>query len=351
MVGMANIRQSNIELLRMLCMFYIVLHHVIVHALPMVPDFSIFMGAEWYFLQLLNAFCFVAVNVFILISGYFGIKVKFKGFLRLYIMCAFYSCILYHLHLYEIGSHINRWSLYNTIFPFSYNPGWWFVMCYLLLYLISPILNSVIETCSKKKYQYVLLLATIVIVYFGFYRDQDFVNYGFSLYHFAYLYLIGGYLRRYVSLSSKTRFYSIFVYVLGSILMWGNAIIAAKYNVDTHVWFRTLQYNHPMLIINSIALLLFVLSFDFNSKVINFLAPSSLAVYLIHDNNYFRDTIYSYISGAYIGANQGGGRLLVLFAATACIWIMGYVIDVFRRGLTFPIEKRINEFYETIKTR
>jgi surface polysaccharide O-acyltransferase-like enzyme len=55
---------------------------MIVHALPSNSGFGITMGAEWYGLQLLNCMCYVAVNVFILISGYFGIHIKFRSFIR-----------------------------------------------------------------------------------------------------------------------------------------------------------------------------------------------------------------------------------------------------------------------------
>ena len=107
-------RQSNIELLRMLCMLFIVCHHMIVHALPSNPIWNN-NGAEWYGLQLLNCMCYVAVNIFILISGYFSIHIKFRSFIRFYIMLAFYGCVLYHLHLYLIDSHISIIHIYICI--------------------------------------------------------------------------------------------------------------------------------------------------------------------------------------------------------------------------------------------
>ena len=82
-------RQSNIESLRIVLMFFIVLHHFIVHAAE--PDLlysttidpSIAVGA------ILNGFLYMAVNCFILISGYFGIKFKLKGVVNLYLILFF----------------------------------------------------------------------------------------------------------------------------------------------------------------------------------------------------------------------------------------------------------------------
>ena len=338
-------RHSNFELLRMLCMLFIVCHHMIVHALPTHSEFGIALGTEWYGLQLLNCLCYVAVNLFILISGYFGINIKFRGFIRLYIMLAFYGFVLYHLHLYSIGSHVNRWSVYNTIFPITNSPGWWFIKSYFVLYLLSPILNSAIAMLSKAKYKLSLLLFSIVILYYGFYREMEFGNAGYSLSNFVYLYFIGGYLKRYVSATPWLRIPSLSVYLAGTILLWVLTIFAAK-NTTTSVWFSTVQYNHPVLVVSSVAFFLFFTTLRFSSKVINFIAPSSLAVYLLHENVYFNSRIYSYIGDSYFATNYGGGRVLILFAIIIGIWSIGYAIDIIRRGLTYPIEKWSVRIYD-----
>ena len=299
-------RQSNFELLRMLCMFFIVCHHVITHALPINPNYGVSMGTEWYVLELLNSCCFIAVNVFILISGYFGINIKFKSFIRLYIMLAFYGCLLYHIHLFEIESHVNRWSIFNTLFPISNAPGWWFIRCYFILYLISPLLNTAINNFSKKQHQAVLFLLTIVILYYGFYEVMEYANRGFSVSNFIYLYCIGGYLRRYVPCSKKVRFVSITIFFIGTIVLWLTTIEGVLQH-KTDIWYETLQYNHPLLIINAIAFFLFFTTINIKSKMVNFLAQSSLAVYLIHANNYIYNRLCSQVCDWYYSANAGGG--------------------------------------------
>ena len=334
-------RQSNIELLRILCMLFIVCHHVIVHALPLNPEFGIAMGAEWYGLQLLNCMCYVAVNVFILISGYFGIHIKFRSFIRFYIMLAFYGCVLYHLYLYLIDSHINRWSIYNTLFPISNSPGLWFVKSYFVLYLLSPILNVAVNALTKRQYQISILLFTVVILYYGFYREMEFGNAGYSLSNFVYLYFVSGYLKRHVSSTPRIRIPSLLIYLVGSIILWILTILATQNNR-----FATLGYNHPVLVINSIAFFLFFTTFCFSSKFINFIAPSSLAVYLLHDNIYFNSQIYSCICDIYFATNEMAIQKLLLLMVVISICSIGYIVDIIRRGLTYPIETWIVRFYE-----
>ena len=59
-----KVRNSNIELLRIIAMTFIVIWHISVHA----------QKGELNSHNYIVAFCTTGVNLFILISGYFGIK-------------------------------------------------------------------------------------------------------------------------------------------------------------------------------------------------------------------------------------------------------------------------------------
>ena len=88
-------RDSNIELLRLVCMLFILLHHFIVHG-------SEFVTAPSVWLTIMNSFLVIAVDCFVLISGYFGIKAKWKGFIHLYVLCAFYSVFISDIYGKEV---------------------------------------------------------------------------------------------------------------------------------------------------------------------------------------------------------------------------------------------------------
>ncbi len=75
-------RASNFELLRLVCMFYIVLHHFIVHGLKSAGYWG---EAINIYSVISNSFIIVGVNCFVLISGYFGIQSSWKGFIHLYV--------------------------------------------------------------------------------------------------------------------------------------------------------------------------------------------------------------------------------------------------------------------------
>ena len=68
-----SIRESNMELLRVLCMLFIVCGHItLAHKSDLMGDSSYYIN---YFFR---SFAVVAVNVYVLISGYYGIKLKVK---------------------------------------------------------------------------------------------------------------------------------------------------------------------------------------------------------------------------------------------------------------------------------
>lgn len=69
-----KIRQSNFELLRLVCMMMV----MIGHANGYVNETDL-VGARGIAKVVVNQFCLVHVDVFVLISGWFGKKASWKG--------------------------------------------------------------------------------------------------------------------------------------------------------------------------------------------------------------------------------------------------------------------------------
>lgn len=92
-------RNSSIELLRIVLMLLIVVHHGIVHGLGLTalsPKFNsvlLFNPENSPIILLVNALCIVGVNCFILISGYYGIRFSKKKLWYLISILLFYSIV------------------------------------------------------------------------------------------------------------------------------------------------------------------------------------------------------------------------------------------------------------------
>ena len=349
-------RQSNIELLRLVCMFFIVIHHIIIHALPLAPSFSREVMFNAILIDMFDSLVLCAVPVFVLISGYFGINAKVKGLLNFYIQCAFYSGLLYLIYLLVTGLPINRWCIYNTLFPITNNADLWFVECYFMLYLISPLLNKCIDHLSKREFQLGLFVLIAVNLYYGWYlqRPSSNIN-GLNLYNFVFLYFIGRYIAKHVDLSNirKIRIGSICTFVLGSALLGLLPYINAQLGLLPD-WSPILEYrayNHPLLLVNSIALLLLFLTIHFESRSINWLAASAFSIYLIHENSYIRDWWYE-LAANIIDIPGTPIRWLLIPVIAILIMLICLLVDKVRMLITNPLvnyaTKKINSHYPNI---
>ena len=188
-------RQSNMELLRLVAMMMILVMHMDYGAFGLPTAEGVEQAPMTTFGRILvEHLCLVAVNVYVLISGWFGIRPKMKSFVRLMLQVAMYSIII-------TGAFL---LLGKTTFKIGYvtdmliiGKQYWFVVSYLLLYLVSPILNTFVEHSSKREFQWMLL------VFFGFqfiyswiFGLEEFAG-GYSALSFMGLYLLARYVKIY----------------------------------------------------------------------------------------------------------------------------------------------------------
>ena len=287
-------RDSNIELLRLICMFLIVFQHCIhLYAFPEVWDTSV-LSAEVCVASILTGLAYVGVNCFVLISGYYGIKLKLRSALNIYLICAIYALIGYLLHLYIDGVHVGMGLLYHSVFCISHSKLW-FVKCYVGLMLLSPLLNAAIQSMLQQTYKWVLVLLTILNVYLGFlWQDAVFNAQGYTIANFVYIYLIGGYISRYVDMAwmRKHRLSNTGIYLITS-LLWAGSIILQRY-IETP-WDEW-GYNNPFTLIGAISFfMLFLAMPKFYNKWVNWLATGAFAVYLVHCGDYYDSWFRHYL--------------------------------------------------------
>lgn len=308
-------RNSNIELLRICCMLMVTMLHFNhcsnTHFLSF-PDI-IEVGDKWAFL--LESFCIVAVNCFVLISGYFGIKLKGKSILKLYLQCLVMGTVAYLLCVWLTPETLSIKSLMGRFFAFTHN-HWWFVVSYLCLMLFSPVLNGAVKALSKKQLLMSVILFGVVILYFGWYKYLENTNSGYSFINFVFLYLIGRYIGEYVSVDKiqKYRWYSLGGYVLGSIGCF--LLVVCRYYTDWNIRFE-FEYDHPFIILSACCLLLFFLSFNFQSKFVNWCASSVFSAYLLQESPYFGDRVlYPFVGKLFANVEllEWGGVFVVALA-------------------------------------
>lgn len=334
-------RESNTELLRIICIFTILLHHFCIHALyPEVMQLNM-SGYKWdsHVLLFMHAFMFIGVNCFILISGWYGIKPKWRSFINLYLIYAFYNLLQPCTHIAKAllrdGSFSLPCSIHEiitqTLLPFSHG-HLWFMDCYLGLFLTAPLLNAAITHLNKQQHAYVLLLLTIANVYFGDFWSMALINHrGYSLANFVYLYLIGSYLHKYISINTiNNNRWRLFGFYCASGLLWGICTTLKAYHFHLPHW-SAFAYNNPLLLITAICFFLFMMSWHFKSKFVNHIATSMLGIYMLNEGVIKYGFIAPY-SHQFTPAIQ----IIFWFMVSIIFLLFGICIDQVRIFMTKP---------------
>lgn len=188
---MQKYRQSNFELLRILCMFGVLTNHVIQNCYPSLHSGNFTIQNELRIL-LMNV-SIVAVNCFVMISGYFRIKQSVRSFLTLYFQLMFYCGILAIVGIL-LGHETFVMGCLKTIFPFTHG-GMWFMTAYFALFLIAPILNAGYEALNKPHRCIMLGCLILVDMYIGYmHQCREVTQDGYHVIHFVAMYYVGMFL-------------------------------------------------------------------------------------------------------------------------------------------------------------
>lgn len=94
----------------------------------------------------------ICVDVFILISGWFGIRPKIKSVGGLIFQCVSFSLLGAVLHIFSEMNVTQPLSLIRSALDFGA-----FINSYIVLCILAPVLNSFCEKVSKQKFRFFLL--------------------------------------------------------------------------------------------------------------------------------------------------------------------------------------------------
>ena len=261
-------RQSNIEALRLLSMLMV----LNLHSFWGYDHGSGIMQAL-DFLRESTSIC--AVNVFLLISGYFGIKWKWKSFFNLIFQIFFYS---FGVYIVACGVGAIEFSLGGLLSNAkALYASWGFITGYVLLYFCSPLLNSFVDKVHSRH-----LLITILVIFIAenfICRDSGYLNYGL-------LYLIGRFLNKSKAIDSLEikagRYYWVTTLLMFFIVFVLFRFLHITDAVAMQGLFVGYSYAAPLVILQAIFLFLVFGRMHLSSKFINWCASSCLAIFLIH---------------------------------------------------------------------
>ena len=303
-----DIRQSNFELMRIISMFYIAFLHFFCHG----KMFDKTSGYTNIIVICIAALLVVHVNSFVLLSGYFNYDKEFKlsKIIRLNNSMWFYNFLWVIIAMFVFSISFSNAYILDMISIIPRYNNFWFVVVYMLLYLVSPILNMIIRNIDKKQHKTIIIALLIVttlcfITYDNFYGIKK----GYSLFSFIMLYFIGAYLHKYPidknkifkSSKSKVLLFAISLYVISGLINIGLHYLGVRYINSSHEIVRNysyvlktgfFDYFNPIVIFGTIGYFLIFSQLNIKSKIINFYGKYVLGVYLLTDNTIARILIY-----------------------------------------------------------
>lgn len=313
-------RDNGLDLLRILCMLMVVSLHYYGHG-SLIGGQLADGSPNWFLGNLLYPFSLVAVNCFVLLSGYFqcGSRFKLKRVVSTWVQVAVYSVGLYVVVKLLLGG-LSLMELVKSALPVI-TKQYWFVTAYLLMYMVSPFLNCGIAAMGKRlHFMCCCVLLGIFSVAHNLAYIYDFGNIagGYTFLWFCILYIVAAYIRLYVPVEPKHRKWGLLVYGVCALGV-GAARFVAHYATTAILGHPMLtsffySYNSILVVPASIGLFMAMRTVKVDGttgKLIGFFAPLAFGVYLIHDHPAVRPALWS---------------ILKPYAFAGSVWMVPYGI-------------------------
>lgn len=321
-------RQSNFELLRIIAMFLVLIVHADYNSLGELTKNDFINNPVSASTRLLfESISIVCVNLFILISGWFGIRARVKSFLNFYFQCIYFFGGIYLFFLLAGKSELSIGALINCL---GFNN--WFVMSYIGLYILSPLINSFLENSDKRRVGFLLLSFFSFQTICGWTGFARFFDFGYSTMSFIGIYMLGAYMR--ISVNEykflKKRRLNLLFYVAFVIIISLVCVVQEFSGIRLGVY----SYINPLVIAGSAFLFLCFANLKIkNSKIINWIAKSAFAVFLLHTQTYFFEKIFKVTSRDIFASYDGFNCLVIMTVFLLAIFICAIIIDQPRRWI------------------
>lgn len=327
-------RNSNIELLRIILMFMVILLHFNNGEMGGAFNYVENKPLNSFILYFFESLSICAVNCFMLISGYFlayNKTVKLSKILDLLFIVILYNFYGFILSIFMGYSTFSIKSLIGCFVPSNY-----FAIFYIITYIFSPFIVLIFDKLTSKLQNILLIIIFLIFICLPTFIDIiDNIGLnlngispisingncsGYTVVQFFVMMIIGMYLRR-----NNTKVKSIFLlsfYLLSTLIM----TLLINYFPSLY------NYCSIFTVMNAVCLFLLFNKLNFSSKTINFVSKSIFSIYCLHVCFSMEELWRKY----FIMPKFVGGEILAeLLCISISIFIMFTVcltIDIIMRG-------------------
>ena len=255
-----------------------------------------------------------------------------------------------------------------SFFPILIKRHWYF-NAYFLMYLLLPFINYGITQLPKNIYRN--LVVFILCFYLSHYtitrligiQNSTFLIDGYSSMWLLLLYIIGGYIGKYITSNSKKKNYlclSLLMYIFFSLFSSEIyfLLLKSKRNIPNKLF---ISYISPTTVFQALSLIMLFSNLKIENKylmkIISFLTPLNFSAQLIHARLFQVKIRIIKILLKWIISFNNKGLILKIYGIGIVIYIICIIIDYFRlvlfkflkiRKFCLFIERKVPEILDKI---
>lgn len=336
-----TIRNSNLELLRIIAMYMIVFIHANMYL-------SVFCGGKSmiFFNGLVNGICNIGVTCFVLISGYYGVHFKVKKLVKMECMMISYSLfemlIMYLVMPEQLQGTALLEQLVKSLLPFI-SRKYWFYSCYVCLMLLSGYIQKLIDALKQEEMKKLLILLIILfsvfptIFYFELVPDN-----GKGLVQMIMVYMIGRYIRSYYDRKLPGKAVLVFI---GLWIMNG---VSHELPIQVGGIYHHLCKDNSITNLTMAVILFFIFkNWNFQSGIINHLAKNIFAVFAL--NNTLVACVMKILRENNLVKQGAAGGFLMLVGIVFIILVGCLLIGSIRELVLGKLDEKMGNMIERIE--
>lgn len=340
-------RDSNIELLRILAIMGVIVLH---YNNPTIGGgFTYSNGINNLVLYWLESIAACAVDLFMLISGYFMVKSERRCLWKIIELVT--QVIIFQVAIYLLGVILgNEFSVIGLVGRFL--PTNYFVILYAVVFVVSPFIGFVMNRLTKKTLKIMMVL--LVLLFSLWPTIVDFVasvlgysftglnplgafgdGAGYTFVNFLLCWTVGGYLRiRDLKILKRKGLFGI-VGLTAFICLYAKVMHSAGAELE-----YAFSYCSPLIILEAVLIFLTFKQIQLGQhKVINVLAEGAFAVYLL------RGVFLTHIGIQYFVQKNVMVMLLHVIGSSAVIylicWCVNFIYEIVMHPFWALLHKRI----------
>lgn len=323
-------RKSNFEAYRIVCILFIVIMHTFGAG---IGQFNTHLGI------LVNVIGNIGVTGFVLLSGYFGIRLKAKKMIRLDLMMIFWSVVSYCMLVWNplSGQEFGLKDLITGFIPVI-SHKYWFLSAYFCLCFLSPFLNEYLEKIDRKRLEKLILTAGFLFLFLptlaGFDQTGDG---GKGIINMMLAYIIGRYIGMYYK-DIKVSLRKLYV-ILSGIVLVNFVLNDVMYGITGNLTNYFARDNSILTMAQAVCLLLIFMQYRGGSRLINTLAVNVVAVYVLEDPlKMLLGTILPY--DAYSGKMY---YIFIVIGVSLLVYLAGCLLEAVRKLIFGKAEEFVTD--------